>query len=346
MKERFFDYAAGRSVGTGPKTQDVPAVPLRMTIRILFALVVALVLAQGAAAADRDVILTTDCGAEIDDQFAIAYLTLIPQVHIKGIVTTHAPNLPKKSESSAECVKDVLDHLNAGPLPPIFAGSSVPLAGRAPLENAGVDFMLKTSRSYSPKNRLVIITIGATTDVASAFLADASIADRVEILTMGFDSWPRGGDPWNIKNDPLAYQVILDSSAPVTIGSSDVCQRHLRLDNRTAEEMLTGHGRFAEWLNGKFQVWLAANADLAAQVVKPQTWVIWDTVTAAHLMGFTTSETHPRPALNLSMLTFSFPKTTKTIQWITTIDSAKMWPDFVGRLDKLNAEQQARRASN
>ena len=186
---------------------------------------IALLAATGAAGASRcarrrgrDVILSTDCGAEIDDQFAIAYLSLVPEMQLKGIVTTHAPNLPKQAQSSAECAKDVLAHLGAGPWPPIFAGSDGPLAARTPLKNAGVDFIVDGSRRYSAKNRLVIVTLGATTDVASAFLADPSMGDRVEILTMGFDDWPKGGDPWNIKNDPLAYQVILDSSAPITIG--------------------------------------------------------------------------------------------------------------------------------
>ncbi len=318
---------------------------MKSSARALLVITLLGAFAGSAHARTRDVILTTDCGAEIDDQFAIAYLSLVPDVHIKAIVTTHAPNLPRKSESSAECVKDVLDHLQAGPLPPIFAGSNVPLATGTPLKNTGVDFIVKTARSYSKQDRLVIITIGATTDVASAFLTDPSIAGRVEVLTMGFDSWPKGGDPWNIKNDPLAYQVILASAAPITIGASDVCQRHLRLDDKTAQRMLTGHGPFAEWLNGQFQGWLNANADLAASVVKPHTWVIWDTVTVAQLLGFTTAETHPRPALNTADLSFSFPPTRQTLQWISSIDEAKMWPDFMRRIDNANARNQTQRAS-
>jgi purine nucleosidase len=294
-----------------------------------------------AQARGRDVILTTDCGAEIDDQFAIAYLSLVPEMHIKGIVTTHAPNLPKQAQSSAACAKDVLAHLDAGPLPPIFAGSDGPLAARTPLGNAGVDFIVDASRRYSAKNRLVIVTIGAATDVASAFLSDRKLADRVEILTMGFDSWPKGGDPWNIKNDPLAYQVILDSAAPITIGASDVCQRNLQLDDKTAAQMLAGHGEFADWLNGQFQHWLAANAALASSVVKPNTWVIWDTVTVAHLLGFTTVELHPRPALNPADLTFSFPPTKKTVQWITSIDGHTMWADFMRRVEGADSQRRA-----
>jgi purine nucleosidase len=313
---------------------------MKRLAKLLALIVILLAFARPAHARDRDVILTTDCGAEIDDQFAVAYLSLVPQVHIKGIVTTHAPNLPKKAESSAECVKDILHRLGSAAPPPVFAGSDVPLTGRTPLLNAGVDFMLDTSRRYSAKDRLVIITIGATTDVASAFLQDPTLGDRVEILTMGFNSWPKGTDPWNIKNDPLAYQVILDSSAPITIGAADVCQQHLMLDDKSAAKMLEGHGEFAEWLNTLFQNWVTNNADLVASVVKPRSWVIWDTVVVAHLLGFTTEKTYPRPALNLTDQTFSFPKTKKTIHWITSIDQVRMWDDFIRRLDgqKLRAQ--------
>jgi purine nucleosidase len=306
-------------------------------VKMSLLLTLVLTLGGTAFARDRDVILTTDCGAEVDDQFAITYLMLVPQIHVKGIVTTHAPNLPKQAESSAACVNDILHRLGASPAVPVFAGSDVALTGRAPLRNAGVDFMLETSRQYSAANRLVIITIGATTDVASAFLLDPTLGERVEILTMGFNSWPKGTDPWNIKNDPLAYKVILDSAAPVTIGAADVCQAHLRLDDYSAARMLRGHGDMAEWLNTLTQDWIKNNAELVASVVKPRTWVIWDTIVVADLLGFTTADIRPRPALNLEDQTFSFPRTTKTVRWITSVDEKQMWLDFMRRLDRANA---------
>ena len=296
-------------------------------------------LSRPAHARGRDVIITTDCGTEIDDQFAIGYMAMIPEVHIKGIVTTHAPGLPEQAKGSASCAKNVLQRAGMASLPPIFPGSDVALNGRTPMRNAGVDFIVATSRSYSAANRLVIVTLGATTDVGSAFLADPSIGERVEILTMGFDDWPKGGDPWNIKNDPLAYQVILDSSAPITIGSTAVTRKYLELSDTEARQMLFTHGSFADWLNGLFQNWVTLKAGLVAQVAEPRHWVIWDAVTAAHLRGYTRTETHPRPSLNTGDLSFSFPPTNKTVEWITWIDSAKMWPDFVSRLDRADAAQ-------
>jgi inosine-uridine nucleoside N-ribohydrolase len=326
---------------------------MKISTKALILIAALTLLVRPTHARDRDIIITTDCGTEVDDQFAIAYMAMIPEVHIKGIVTTHAPGLQDQAKGSASCAKNVLERLGVPAVPPIFPGSNVALTGRTPLRNAGADFIVTTARSYSAANRLVIVTLGATTDVASAFLSDRSMGDRVEILTMGFDDWPKGGDPWNIKNDPLAYQVILDSPAPITIGSTAVTRKYLELSDTEAQHMLSQHGSFAAWLNGLFQNWVTGQADLVAQVVRPRHWVIWDTVTAAHLLGFTKTETHPRPSLNPVDLTFSFPATNtkKTIEWITWIDSPKMWPDFMRRIDRADvafraAHPAAHHASN
>src|SRR5439155_23166905 len=155
--------------------------------RFLLLITVGLGLLAPADAQKADVILTTDCGTDVDDQWMIVYLLLSPEFNVKGIVTTHAPNLAvPQAETSANCVRDVVKRLGI-PAPPIFAGSSTSLKDRTPLRNDGVDFMVKTARQYSATHRLAIFTIGAATDVGSAFLADPGLENRVEILSMGFN---------------------------------------------------------------------------------------------------------------------------------------------------------------
>jgi len=283
----------------------------------------------------RDVILTTDCGTEIDDQWATVYLFLNPQFHVLGVVSTHAPNIPS-SEFSANCVRDVFRRLNVTSAPPVFAGSDEPLKVRAPLRNSGVDFIISTSRKHSRQNRLVVLTIGATTDVGSAFLEDPTLSERVEVLTMGFNSWPLGTDPWNIKNDPLAYKVILESNAPITIGSGDVCRAHLKLSLNTVQEMFGARGGIGTWMVDLFQDWITKNADFVARDVGPQQWVIWDVIVVADLLGYARSTTYPRPELNTADLHFSFPKTDKTVNWITDVDDKPMWADFLKKIDQHN----------
>lgn len=310
--------------------------------KVLFTFLALLACAfSAAAAAPRDVILTTDCGTEIDDQWAIIYLFLSPSLNVKGVVTTHAPNLAEpRTETSANCVREVLRRLRISSPPPVFAGSSVPLIERSLLRNAGVDFIVETSPAYTADNRLVILTIGATTDVASALLADPTLGDRVEILTMGFNAWPKGTDDWNIRNDALAYQVILESRAPITIGGGNVCRAHLKLDVKGANDLVRGCGEVGNWLADEFQAYVTKNAAFVAQEIGPQQWVSWDTIVIAHLLGYTQAAAYPRPGLNRDDVTFVQSKTDQTIRWITSVDEKKMWGDFTAKLDKHHAAAQ------
>ena len=46
-------------------------------------------------------VLLTDCGAEADDQWALAHLALSPAVGLRGVVTSHAPSLKKPAAPTA-----------------------------------------------------------------------------------------------------------------------------------------------------------------------------------------------------------------------------------------------------
>jgi purine nucleosidase len=135
----------------------------------------------------------------MDDQWAVAHLALSSEAELRGVVTTHAPNLAHPAAStSARCVGEVLAHVPNAPVPTVIAGSSVPLLGRIPASNAGVDFVLEESLRYSPDTRLVVLVLGAVTDVASVLLTDPSLSDRIEVIAMGFDTWPDGHDEFNV----------------------------------------------------------------------------------------------------------------------------------------------------
>src|SRR5262249_46883927 len=136
------------------------------------------------------------------------------------------------------------------------------------------------------------------TDVASALLTDPTWADRIEIVAMGFEGWPKGDDPWNVKNDVKAWQVLLDSSAPIVVGDSAVTRRHLTVTPSRARALLGGQGKAADYLVGQLDAWLARSGPLAESITGAKdTWPIWDEVVVAYLLGMTKTATHPRPAL-------------------------------------------------
>lgn len=280
-------------------------------------------------------ILSTDVGNEIDDQWAITYMLLSPTLDVRGIISAHGPSLPAPSaHSTYKVLVDVVERrLGMLSHPPLFEGSSEPLADRqTPRLNAGVDFLIETSKQFSQQNRLVVLTIGAATDVASAILKDPGVAERISVVAMGFKSLAEGGKEFNIENDPKAWQVILDSNAPVTIGAADVCQRDLAMSFDHAKSLVGTRGPVGAWLWDEYQNWYFRNVKPWRKGDFSKPWVIWDTIVMAHEQGMTTEKQIPRPRL-ADNLSFEKTNSNRTISWITSVDSKRIWDDFASKLD-------------
>jgi inosine-uridine nucleoside N-ribohydrolase len=281
------------------------------------------------------VILSTDVGNEIDDQWAAAYLLVNPEFEVLGILSAQAPTVspPAAHTTYLVLLDEVENRLKMVTHPPLFEGSSLPLADiKTARLNAGVEFIVQSSKSFSKDNRLTVFTIGAATDVASAILDDPSIADRIQVVAMGFNSWPKGGDEYNVLNDINAWQVILQSDVPVVVGAADVCQAHLALTLDQARNLVSKQGPVGKWLWEEFlaQYYRYVKPIRKDDFSKPM--IIWDIITMAHTLGMTTQAVYPRPTLR-DDASFEHPQTNKTITWITAVDEKRLWADFVAKLD-------------
>jgi Inosine-uridine preferring nucleoside hydrolase len=142
--------------------------------------------------ARRPALLSTDCGCEMDDQWALALLALSPALDLRAVVGAHGPTLP--APAAADFAREVLRRMNRAEPPPVVAGAGGPLADAAtPVESEGTTLLLREARDFSPPRRLAVLAIGPATDVASALLLDPGLADRIEVVAVGFDRWPGGG---------------------------------------------------------------------------------------------------------------------------------------------------------
>ncbi len=292
-------------------------------------------LSAAACWAKTPVIMSTDVGNEIDDQWAIVYMLTNPQYDVLGIVSAHAPSLPDPSaQYTYHVLVDLVEnHLNMVSHPPLFAGANLPLADlKTPRLNAGVDFIVEASKGFSKSNRLTVLTIGAATDVASSILEDPTIVDRIRVVAMAFKNWQAGGPEFNVANDVKAWQVILNSDVPVVIGSGDVCRANLALTFAGAKNLISEHGPVGAWLWEEYQAWYYRFVKPLRKDDFSKPWIIWDTITLAYVEGMTTERIYPRPQLNSDM-SFNHIKTNGTITWITSVDSKRMWADFLNKLD-------------
>src|SRR5207244_673531 len=112
---------------------------------------------------------------------------------------------------------------------------------------------------------------GAATDMASALLTDPTLADRIEVIAMAYYNWPDGGDEWNVKNDPKAWQVLLESRAPLAVGDQAVCKRDLAMNSERARTLFAERGPEGRYIAGIFTDWMTKHPDLAKS-----DWPVWD----------------------------------------------------------------------
>jgi len=281
------------------------------------------------------VVLSTDVGNEIDDQWAIVYTLLSDEFEVLGVMSAHAPSIaPPAGHTGYLTLRDIVkERLAMTTHPPILEGASLPLKDAVtPQVSQAAAFLVATSKSFSSANRLNVLTIGAATDVASAILMDPSISGRIRVLQMGYNDWPNGGDVFNILNDITAAQVIFSSDVPIVVGSSKVCKDHLGLGFDQAKTMVSQRGPIGQWLWDEYSAWYYRFVKPLRKDDFSKPWIIWDTVVVAHLLGFTKSENYERPTVKDDM-SFDHTKTGKDITWITDVNEQRMWADFLKKLD-------------
>jgi len=280
------------------------------------------------------VVLSTDVGNEIDDQWAITYLLLQPRFKVLGVMSAQAPTIPAPAgHMSYRILVDVVENrLRMKTHPPLIEGGSEPLANaQTPQSSPAVKFLIEQSKRFSREHRLTVLMIGAATDVASAILIDPTIVDRIRVVQMGFTD-ENGGEEFNIANDVHAVQAILNSRVPLVIGPGNVCRASLSLTFDEARRMLVGRGAIGKWLWEEYQAWYF-------RYVKPlrvndfsKSWVIWDDITLAYVLGMTTQHTTTRRQL-LDNMTFGSTIHDHDVIWITDVDETRMWSDFLTLVD-------------
>ncbi|MEK6398107.1 MAG: nucleoside hydrolase [Terriglobus sp.] len=286
------------------------------------------------------VILSTDAGNEVDDQWVIFYLLADPAFDVRGILSAHAPSMPYPAAHwSLGVIRDEVEHhMGLTIHPPLVEGSNLPLQNTTtPQPSAAAHFLVEQSRGFTSQNRLTVLTIGAATDTASALMLDPTLADRIRIVAMGFNNLqPDGAQEYNALNDPHAWQVILKSNVPVVIGTGDVCRRDLGLTYDQAQKLLADHGPIAAWLWDDFRVWYYTRVKPARSNNFTGKHPIWDIITAAYIKGLATAESAPRPTLTDGM-TFAPGDKGATVQSITHVDAAMLWQEFFADMDHYSA---------
>jgi len=179
-------------------------------------------------------IIDTDIGDDIDDALAIALAARSPEVDLVGVTTVF-----QRARLRARLAAHLLRAYDR-PGIPVCAGADRPLLGArredwspnqagvledaldlpVPEEHAA----LFIAREGMRREGLVLLPIGAMTNVALAFALEPRLAGRVRVVAMA-GAWDRGGAEWNVQCDPEAVAAVLAAGARVDFVGLDVTTR-------------------------------------------------------------------------------------------------------------------------
>jgi hypothetical protein len=180
----------------------------------------------------------------------------------------------------------VFDKLGLDSQGRVFRGSEGYLSAHdRPLRSDAVEHLIATARSTPPGETLYVVAMGCVTNIASALLLAPDIVERIVVVwTSGYPSCaPQVNHSFNLEQDLIATQVLLDSGVPLVYLPGFHVGAQLRLSLPEMERHVQGRGAIGNHLHHLYThnpLWNLAGIDSDYA----HSWVIWDVITLAWLM--------------------------------------------------------------
>lgn len=161
-------------------------------------------------------IVNTDAKCEADDQYAIVHAVLTPRFQIKGFIGAH---FGTRSESSMEQsygeVNKVLEIMGLKEEFNVYHGSPMAIPDtHTPIPSEGSELIIREAMKDDALP-LYVIFLGPLTDLATAYLQEPRIADRLTVIWIGGGTYPDGAGEFNLSNDIHAANVVFRSPIPL-----------------------------------------------------------------------------------------------------------------------------------
>lgn len=239
-------------------------------------------------------VIDTDTMNEIDDQFALVYALTAPRLKCLGvyaapfvnrIYTTPAAGM----EASYHEILALLQYMRFENPPPVLQGSKAWItATDRPVDSPAVRDLINRCLAT---DYLMVVSIGALTNVASALMLEPKIADHIVLVWLGGqpEYWHTARE-YNLSGDLKATQFVLDSGVPLVRFPCKNVAEHMRSTPAEIEKHVGSIGIIGAYLSRIFR-----------QIIPGQmrSKVIWDLVPLAWLVNpdWVPSHVIPTPKL-------------------------------------------------
>ena len=176
--------------------------------------------------ARQRVIIDNDFGGDPDGLFQLAQHLLSPSVEIRGIIGSQQHpqgfyGYPGEPEHACAVAKELLTVMNLAGKIPIYQGAGRRIgADSVPVPSEAARFIVREAMREDAKTPLYIACGAGLTDLASAYLMEPRIAERIRLVWIGGHehkgqaSPPPGGQQveYNLAIDLKAGQIVFNQS--------------------------------------------------------------------------------------------------------------------------------------
>ena len=162
------------------------------------------------------VITNTDAKNEADDQYAIAHTMLSPRFDNVGMIAAHFGHTKSShtmEDSYAEIIK-LFDLLQMEASIVVKGAAHALPDEKTPVPSPGAQMIIDEAMKESDRP-LFVTFLGPLTDMASAYLLEPRIAQRLTCIWIGGGVYPSGGPEYNLSNDIHAANVVMNSPIPL-----------------------------------------------------------------------------------------------------------------------------------
>lgn len=174
------------------------------------------------------VIIDNDFSGDPDDLFQIVHHLLCPSIEIVGIIGSHLAVVDKydsskrQAENAVAKMHEVLEVMGLAGDYPVVQGSNVALSdGETPIPTAASEMIVAEAMRTDSALPLYVLCGGGLTEIASAWLTEPRIGERLTVAWIGGREYPDLGPPpspgavkteYNLNIDRTAAQVIFNKA--------------------------------------------------------------------------------------------------------------------------------------
>lgn len=293
----------------------------------------------GVAGEPMRVIVDADTANEIDDLYAIVRASVAPEFQVEGVTSAHFTRSTESNDTvykSQELNEQLLTAMNLHEtIPHPVGGDRSMSAADMPVDSPAARLIIERAHAGSPDDKLVVIALGACTNLASALLLDPTIESKVVFAFIDGDykngQWGPGIFNW--RNDIHAVKAIFESEVEYIHMPARSVSIDMKLTKQDVDHYLKGRGGVWDLLVERWETF--------PRTAKSQEKVMWDVALIEALLRpeLATPKMVGAPIVHTAEVVEQFPDNPRRIKVYEAIDASGMSDDFWNAINTAIAQR-------